>query len=427
LVSSPGKLRPRERIRAALEHRTPDRVPLDIGGTDITGIHVSTYLKLRAALGLPTTTPKAYDTFQMLAEFEDDLRRAIGVDVIGLALPYTVFGYRNEGWKPFRMPDGTDALVSRNFVADALPDGSLVQFPQADRTCLPSGRMARDGFYFDLLYRQPAFSEESLDACRWVDETYRLCRDEDLRYLEEQSRYLSANTDYAVVADLNPAGFGGFVALVAPHVRRPTGIRNPEEFWMSYLGRKSHIQDIFSYQSELQMKNLKMYRQALGDRIDVIIMCKTDFGMQNGPIIAPEIYRDLFKPLHRKMNDWVHENTNWKTFFHTCGDVSLLLPDFVEAGLDVLNPVQISASNMDPAHLKDAYGDKLVFWGGGVSTQTTLAFGTREQVEEEVSRNLEIFGNGGGFVFAPDQNVQPAVPIENLVAVLETLNTKRAR
>jgi len=417
----------RERVSAALHHQVPDRVPLDIGGTDITGIHASTYVKLRAALGLPAATPRAYDTFQMLAEVEDDVRQAIGVDVVGLALPYTVFGYRNEGWKPFRMPDGTDVLVSRHFVADTLSDGSLVQYPRGDRSWAPSGRMASGGFYFDVLYRQQPIEEQCLDARRWVEETYGLCRDEDLRYLEERSRWLTENTEYALIADLNPAGFGGFVAMVAPHVGRPTGLRNPEELWMSYLTRKSHIQDIFSYQYELQMKNLAMYHQALADRIDVIIMSKTDFGAQSGPIIAPETYRELFKPLHRKMNDWVHENTSWKTFFHTCGDVSLLLQDFVEAGLDVLNPVQISAENMNPAPLKKAFGDELVFWGGGVSTQFTLPFGTPGEVEEEVERSLEEFGSQGGFVFAPDQNVQPGVPIENLMAVIRTLGAARNR
>jgi uroporphyrinogen-III decarboxylase len=414
----------RDRVQAALNHQTPDRVPVDIGGTDISGVHASTYVKLRAALGLPVTVPKAYDTFQMLAQIDDDFRRLLGVDAVGLALPYTVFGYRNEGWKPFRMPDGTGVLVSRHFVADALPDGSLVQYPRGDRSYPPSGRMAADGFYFDVLYRQSPFDEKSLDAKRWVEETYGLCRDEDLRYLEEQSRWLRANTDYAVVADLNPAGFGGFVAMVAPHVGRPGGIRNPEEFWMSYLTRRNHIQDIFAHQHELQMKNLEMYRQALADRIDVIIMCKTDFGAQSGPLIAPATYRDLFKPLHRKMNDWVHANTSWKTFFHTCGDVSLLLEDFIEAGLDVLNPVQISADNMDPVHLKEAYGDRLAFWGGGISTQATLPFGTPEEVEAEVTRNLQVLGRQGGFVFAPDQNIQPAVPIENLMAMIRLLRAR---
>jgi hypothetical protein len=420
-------MRSRERVRAALEHRTPDRVPVDIGGTDITGIHVSPYLKLRAALGLPPSVPRAYDTFQMLAEIEEDLRQAIGADVVGLALPYTVFGYRNAEWKPFRMPDGTEVLVSGHFVADPQPDGSLVQYPRGDRNFPPSGRMAADGYYFDVLYRQLPFDEATLDAKRWVEETYAPCREEDLRYLEERSRWLSEHTDCAIVADLNPGGFGGFVALVAPHVPRPSGLRNPEEFWMSYLSRASHIQDIFSHQYELQMKNLRMYAQALGERIDVIVMSKTDLGTQSGPIIDPETYRQLFKPLHRKMNDWVHENTSWKTFFHTCGDVSLLLQDFVEAGLDVLNPVQISAANMEPSRLKEAYGDKLVFWGGGISTQTTLAFGSPAQVEEEAGRNFEAFGRQGGFVFAPDQNIQPTVPTANLLALLRALDRNRHR
>ncbi len=415
----------RERVRAALRHEQPDTVPLDIGGTDITGIHAAAYTKLKSALGLGNGIPKAFDTFQMLAEIEDSVREALNVDVVGLSLPYTVFGYRNEGWKPFRMPDGTEVLVSEHFTTDVLTDGSLVQFPQADSSCSPSGKMAKDGYYFDVLTRQLPFDEKSLDAERWVGETYGLCAEEDLRYLEEKSLFFQQNTEYAVITDLNPAGFGGFIALLAPHVKHPTGIRDAEEFWMSYLLRKNHIQDIFHYQYEIQMKNLEMYHQALGDRIDVMIMSKTDFGAQSGSIISPETYRELFKPLHKKMNDWVHQHTSWKTFFHTCGDVTALLEDFIEAGLDILNPVQISAGGMDPSFLKDSYGDRLVFWGGGVSTQKTLSFGTPEEVEAEVTRNLEIFGRQGGFIFATDQNIQPTMPLENIMAMLNVLEAKR--
>jgi hypothetical protein len=415
----------RERVQTALRHRKPDRVPLDIGGTDCTGIHASTYCKLREALGIQGGPPKVFDTFQMLAEVEEGVRRRLDADVISLGYPRTVFGYRNENWKPFRMPDGTEVLVSGHFQYDLLPDGSFVQYPQGDKSFEPSARMPGAGYYFDVLSRQKPIEEGALNAKRWVEETFNLCQDEDLRLLEATSRSLHEGTEYAIFADLNPGSFGGNIPIQAPHIPHPSGIRNMEEFWVSYLIRREHIREIFSYQYELQMKNLEMYREALGDRIDVVLISKNDFGAQNGPLIPPEVYRELIKPLHAKMNAWVHRNTSWKTFFHSCGDVTAFLDDFIEAGLDILNPVQIGAGKMDPLLLKENYGDRLVFWGGGINTQQTLPFGTTDEVASEVATNVGIFGREGGFVFATVQNIQPLVPTENIMAMLQAFETVR--
>jgi len=169
------------------------------------------------------------------------------------------------------------------------------------------------------------------------------------------------------------------------------------------------------------MKNLEMYRQAVGDRIDVVVMSGTDFGSQNGPFIAPEAYREIFKPLHKKMNEWVHANTGWKTFFHTCGSIVAYLDDFAEAGIDILNPVQISAAGMSPEFLKGKYGETFTFWGGAIDAQHTLAFGTPEQVRKEVAHNVAIFSKGGGFVCNNVHNIQATVPVENIVALFETV------
>jgi len=167
-----------------------------------------------------------------------------------------------------------------------------------------------------------------------------------------------------------------------------------------------------------------MYRQAVGDRIEVVVMSGTDFGSQNGPFISPGAYREIFMPLHRQMNDWVHANTRWKTFFHTCGSIVAYLDDFAEAGIDILNPVQISAAGMAPEFLKEKYGKRFVFWGGAVDAQHTLAFGTPEQVREETARNIGAFGKGGGFVFNNVHNIQATVPTENMMALFLTLKDK---
>jgi len=415
----------RERVQLAINHIQPDKIPVDVGATTVTGIHAQTYYKLKKSLGLDRGIAKVFDPFQMLVEVKEEVKRMLGVDVQGIRLPYTVFGYKNENWKPFKMPDGTEVLVSGHLKYRVLANGDIVQYPQGDMNAPPSGKMSKDGFYFDVVVRQEPFDENSMDPKQWVEETYSLCSDENLRYLEDVSVYYYENTDYSLIAELNPAGFAGVVALIAPHVKKPKGIRDPEEFWLSYISRKSFIQDVFHYQYELQMQNLSMYREALGDRIDVIIMSMTDFGAQNGPLISPQLYRELFKPLHKNMNDWVHQNTNWKTFFHTCGDITLFLDDFAEAGVDILNPVQISAKNMDPRFLKENYGNTFTFWGGGIDTQKTLPFGTPEMVKKEVEDNMSIFGEGGGFVFFPEHNIQANIPIENLKIMFETVRNKR--
>ena len=159
----------------------------------------------------------------------------------------------------------------------------------------------------------------------------------------------------------------------------------------------------------------------MGERIDVIMLSGTDFGSQSGPFISLDAYRELYKSLHKQMNDWVHEHTNWKTFYHTCGSIVKFLDDFYEAGIDILNPVQISARGMDPEFLKTNYGDKFVFWGGGINPQQTLPFGTPEKVREEVAHNIKTFKKDGGFVFNNVHNIQSNIPIENLMGMFETL------
>jgi len=332
-------------------------------------------------------------------------------------LPFTIFGYKNENWKPFRLFDGTDVLVSEHFVWDELPNGDLVQYPEGDRGAPASGRMPKDGFYFDAIVRQEPIDDARLDPKEWVEQTYGLFGDEELRFLEEQSRWYFENTDYALFGNFGGGSFGDIAIVVGPHIRYPKGIRDPEEFYVSHISRKDYIKEIFQRTLEIQMKNIQMYRQAVGERIQVIEINGNDFGAQNGPFISPQMYRELYKPYHKIMNDWVHEHTYWKTFFHSCGANVAFLDDFREAGVDILNPVQISAAGMDPAFLKDNYGEDFVFWGGAVDTQHTLPFGTADQVRQEVKKNVETFMSGGGYVFNNVHNIQAGVPVENVLAM----------
>ena len=411
----------RQRVQLALEHREPDRVPVDLGSSLVTGIQASAYARLKEALGIGEGEIRVYEPFQMLAEVEEQLRQALGVDVYGIMLPVTIFGYRNENWKPFQLFDGTEVLVSEHFVFDELPGGDLVQYPEGDRSAPPSGRMPKDGFYFDAIVRQEPIDETKLDPREWVEQTYGLFSDEDLRFLEEQSRWYFENTDYALFGNFGGGSFGDIAIVVGPHIPYPKGIRDPEEFYISHISRKSYIREIFELTLEIQMKNIEMYKQAVGERIQVIEINGNDFGAQNGPFISPQMYRELYKPFHKVMNDWVHGNTTWKTFFHSCGSNIAFLDDFREAGVDILNPVQISAAGMEPELLKKNYGDDFVFWGGAVDAQHTLPFGTADQVLLEVEENISTFMPGGGYVFNNVHNIQAGVPVENILAMFQAV------
>jgi uroporphyrinogen-III decarboxylase len=182
---------------------------------------------------------------------------------------------------------------------------------------------------------------------------------------------------------------------------------------------------VFERQTEVALANLERLAAALGDRVQVTLVTGTDFGAQAGAFISPQSYRDLYQPFHRAINDWVHRHTSWKTFIHSCGAVLELIPDFIASGFDILNPVQVNAAGMIPATLKERYGDRLVFWGGGVDTQRTLPFGTPAQVREKVRESLETFGRGGGYIFAAVHNIQAGVPTENLLALFEAVRDFR--
>ncbi len=416
----------RERVRKAIHHEQPDRVPLDLGSTLVTGIQASAYARLKKALGITEGVTRVYDPFQMLAEVEEPLKKALGVDTFGIQLPTTLFGYRNENWKKFRMFDGTEVEISGHFEYDVLPNGDMVQYPKGDRSAPPSGRMPKDGYYFDSIVRQEPIDEAKLDPKEWAEQNTSPYTEEELRFIEETAKWWYENSEYSIVGNFWGAGFGDIALVPGPGILHPKGIRDPEEWYVSTVIRKQYVMDIFQRQLEIGMKNLEAYRQAVGDRIDVAVMSGTDFGSQGGPFIAPQAYREMFKPLHKKMNDWVHKNTKWKTFFHTCGSIVEYLQDFKEAGVDILNPVQISAAGMDPQTLKKKWGKDFVFWGGAINPQKTLPFGTPEEVRAEAERNIRIFGKGGGFVFNNVHNIQATVPTENMVAFFDTLKAKGA-
>jgi hypothetical protein len=417
----------RERIQCTLNHQEPDRVPLDLGASPVTGMHVSSVYKLRQALALdpPGTPVKVAEPYQMLGEIQPDLMDALGVDVIGLGSRSTMFGFPLDNWKPWTFFDGTPVLVPGDFNTLPEPNGDILMYPEGDRSAQPSGRMPAGGFYFDAIVRQYHFDDNQLDPADNLEEFQPISTDE-LAYYDAEANRLFTQTDKAILGNFGGTGFGDIALVPAIQLKDPRGIRDMEEWYMSTVTRRDYVWQVFEKQCEIGLENLQRIYERVGEKISVLYVSGADFGTQNGPFISLKAYRDLYQPFHKIINTWVHQHTGWKTFIHSCGSVVRLYPDFIEAGFDVFNPVQTSAAGMDPQTLADQFGDQITFWGGGVDTQHTLPFGTPEEIRDQVRQRMQIFGRGGGFVFNPIHNVQAGVPVGNLMALYAAVDEFRA-
>ena len=415
----------RERVNTVLNHKEADRVPLDLGGSAVTGMHVSSVYMLRQALALdaPGTPVKVVEPYQMLGEISPDLVDALGIDVISLGGPRTMFGFRNEYWKEWSFFDGTPVLVPEEFNTIPEPNGDILMYPEGDRNAQPSGRLPKEGFYFDTIIRQQPIDEATLCVEDNMQE-FTLLNENDLAWYRSEARRLSG-TDKAVLASFGGTAFGDIALVPGQWLKQPRGIRDITEWYTSALTRRDFVYELFSRQCDIGLANLDRIHGIVGDLVTAVFVTGTDFGTQHGPFISPDVYRDLYLPFHKRVNDWMHKNTTWKSFIHSCGSVRVFLDDFVEAGFDILNPVQCSACGMDAQQLKDAYGDRLSFWGGGIDTQHILPFGTPEEVAAQVRERVRIFGKDGGFIFNAIHNVQAGIPLENLIALYTSFNDCR--
>lgn len=319
------------------------------------------------------------------------------------------------------MFDGTPVLVPGEFNTQPEPNGDILMYPEGDRSVPPSGRMPKDGWYFDAIVRQYPIDDDNLNVEDNLEE-FEPTSEEELEHFGREAERLYTETDKAIFADFGGTSFGDVAMVPAPWLKQPPkGIRDVEEWYISTVTRQDYIYEVFDRQCEIALANLAKIHGAVGDRVSVIFVSATDFGMQHGLFVSPKTYRGLFKPFHKRVNDWIHSHTNWKTFMHSCGSVIQLIEDFIEAGFDILNPVQCSAALMDPRELKRRFGDRVTFWGAGVDTQNTLPTGSPQDVREEVLERIRVFGPGGGFVFNTIHNVQPKSPIENVLAMYETV------
>ena len=409
----------RLRLRKALNHIQPDRIPVDFGSNAVTGIHVYIVEKLREYFGLQYRPVKAIEPYQMLGEIEEDLLEILGVDVIGLWGKNNMFGIPQENWKLFKTFWGQEILVPGNFNTKIDNNGDLLIYPEGDRSVSASAKMPKSGYFFDAIIRQKPVVEGDLDPADNLEE-FSHFTDQDVNYWKEQVQK-AAGSARGVIANFGGTALGDIALVPAMNLKHPKGIRDIAEWYMSGLLRPDYIHRVFDKQTDIAVANFEKVYEAVGENIDAVFICGTDFGTQDSTFCSPETFDELYAPYYRKVNDWIHENTGWKTFKHCCGAVEPFMKHFIDAGFDIINPVQINAAGMVPEHLKKEYGDYLVFWGGGVDTQKTLPFGKPEEVREQVLRTCEIFSKNGGFVFNAVHNIQANVPVENVIAMFEAV------
>lgn len=412
----------RERVGASLNHSEPDRIPVDFDATAVTGMHVSVVSELRKHYGLDEHPVKMHEPFQCLGYIEEDLQDIIGVDVSPANGPDTFFGFECKDWKEWRTPWGQEVLVPGLFNTTTTSGGDIYIYPEGDIEAPASGHMPSSGYFFDAVIRQNSLpSDDTQLNIEDNLEEFKPISDEVIAQVKE-----AVDAEYArerfVITNIGGTGLGDISLVPALSMKHPKGIRDIAEWYASIALRPDFVKEIFTRQTDIAIPNLKKLYDACGNKIGAIFICGTDFGTQDGTFCSPDTYKNLYHPSYKKINDWIHNNTGWKTFKHCCGSIPAFLPMFIESGFDIINPVQTSAKGMDPKWLKSEFGKDVTFWGGGMDTQKILPFGTPYEVREEALRKCKIFGKGGGFIYNTIHNVQAGTPVENIVAMVEAIH-----
>lgn len=409
----------RENFLTTINHRQPEKVVVDFGSTGVSGIHVLQVEKLREYYGLEKRPVKVVEPYQMLGEIDDELVKALNIDIIGIFGAKNMFGVPAEGWKEHRTLWGQTVMFPATFNYTYNSNGDILMYPEGDTSVPPCAMMPKTGYFFDALDRQSPVDDATLNVDDNLEEFGRVTQ-EDLDYWKRQ--VTAADRSKGIVASLGGTALGDIALVPAIQLKHPKGIRGIEEWYISTLIREDYIKEIYRRETDTAIENLKDFYRVIGENIDVVYICGTDFGTQNSTFCSPETYERVWLPYYKKVNDWIHANTGWKTFKHSCGAVETLIDLFIRSGFDILNPVQINASGMDPRLLKKKYGDNIVFWGGGVDTQGAFAFGTPQQVKDQVKTQCDILNANGGFVFNTVHNIQANVPFGNVIAMFEAIN-----
>ena len=408
----------KEKLKAVFSRQTSP-VPFDLGGTPTTGVHCSMVEKLRNYYGLEKRPVHVYEPMMMLGQIDSDLQKALGTDVINYPGYYDVFGLKHDTLKEWKSPWGQTVLFPEEFEYTKDEKGSFYIHARGDVTAPPSGMMSPDGYYFQPIYRQQPIDDDNLNVEDNLEE-FGLLDSGTINFLK--SKRAEAEKSGLAYGGIPGGTSIGDIALVpGTMLKNPKGIRGMEEWYISTITRTDYLCELFDRQTDIALKNMETYWEIVGDSVDVIFLCGTDFATQNSLFCSPETFRNVYMPAYKKMNSWIHKNTTWKTMKHSCGAVEPLIEAFIECGFDILNPLQWNTSGMDRELIKTKYGSRIILWGGGVDTQKTLPFGTPEAVRREVLECLEIFARDGGYVFNPVHNIQAKTPIENVIAMIDAL------
>ncbi|MEI6678036.1 MAG: uroporphyrinogen decarboxylase family protein [Mariniphaga sp.] len=406
----------RERILSAINHHQPDRVPVDLSATPSSGISAIAYSNLLNRLGRKNLPVQIYDVVQQLAQPDITILDQFGVDVLDIG---RTFNDLPSDWYPISMANGTDAFYPKWFKPTRMGDGSYQTYDDDGKRTLsrmPIGATFFDQTYFPYIDGYPD-SYENLDAemgrimwSRHVHSPWDHAREPGFwQKLRENTIKLRQSTDKAllVVCGCNLFEWGTF-------------LRRMDNFLMDLMCDPYNVEKMLDELMKRHLATLEKVCEAVGDIVD-IIRFGDDLGMSSGPFMDVETYRTLFKPRHKMLCDYVKSHSKMHTFIHSCGSISLLMPDLIDAGIEIFNPVQTNAYQMKPDFLKKEFGQHCTFWGGGIETVGTLNTGTPAHIREQVLQRLEIFSHGGGFVFNTVHNILPDVPPENIVAMFDAI------
>jgi len=392
----------RERILLTLKHKEPDRVPIDLGGMRSSGIHAIAYNKLKRYLNCEDKSVKIFDLGQQLAVVDDEIRERVTSDVVELKRLDGGFGTRINSWKQIDLfLDGGEYYVPTDFNPKVLADGSFAIEIEGKIVAL----MPKGGYYFDSRYAPLANASERKEIDIILSNRI---TGEELDFLEAQAREIKNNTDCAILGSFG----GNFIEM--GHT-----LFGYQEFMERLILNKSFIEYFLSKLEEKYLEEIERYLNRVGKYIDIIVL-GDDYGTQEDLQISIEMFRQLFKPHLKALCDFIEERSDVYIFLHSCGAVSKLIPDLIDAGIQILNPVQTSAKGMSPELLKKKFGKDIVFWGGGCDTQRILPFGTLEEVENDVKKRIDIFAPEGGFVFAAIHNIQQEVSPEKCLRLFDT-------
>lgn len=409
----------RERVINAINHKQPDYVPLDLGATPSSGISAIAYNNLKKHLGMMGGQTRIFDVAQQVAQPEMEIIDKFGVDILDIG---RVFNENDEDWYETILADGSIGHYPRWFQPEKQPNGDfLVYDKQGTKIArMPVGATFFDQTYFpyiedypddysDLDYQMSKVSWNALAHSPWdhanEKDFYKVLREKTIKLRESTDKALM------ITCGCNLFEWGTF-------------LRRIDNFLMDIYTDEENVEKLVEELMIRHLSTLEKVCASVGDVVDVLRF-GDDLGMSTGMFMAREKYQKLFKPYHTKLNEYVHKHSSMKTFLHSCGSIYPIIPDLIEAGYDVLNPVQTSAYQMDPEVLKREFGKDITFWGGGCNTKNILNRGTQKEVYEYSRRMIDIFNQNGGFVFNQEHNIMPDVPAENIVAMYRAVADSR--